>query len=272
MRKIKNSDDAVVGIIVAILLIGLAVSIISMIQTVYVPQWLEQRESDHMHEVSYQFSQLKYSVDILSAVEQENAISMYITLGTADIPFFDKGRTYDSLDILSDTCNVEVSNDTDSYSFSLGTMRYSSGNSYFVDQSYIYEAGVMILSQSNASLLHGKQFLSVSNFTNVSFTIINISSLDGKRTAYGHGTYSLYTEFLNSETYLIYNITYINITTDYQNAWYIYFNSTPLRYSGLTYEINETDVGITVKFTGSLGNLILKVIDISVQIAPGWIE
>ena len=66
------------------------------------PQWLEQREAEHMHVVSYQFTQLKQSIDILSVVEQKNALSIYITLGTVDIPIFDKGRTYDTLEILKD--------------------------------------------------------------------------------------------------------------------------------------------------------------------------
>ena len=164
MRKIKNSDEAVVGIVVAILFIGLAVVVISMIQTVYMPQWLEQREADHMHVVSYQFSQLKYALDMLSVVEQQNAISTFITLGTTDLPIFGSGRTFDSLEILLDTPTVSVTNGSDSLSFSLGAIKFSSGNSHFVDQSYIYEAGALILSQSTASTLNGKPFLSVSKY------------------------------------------------------------------------------------------------------------
>jgi hypothetical protein len=272
IRKIIDSDDGVAGIIVAVLFIGLILVVIGIVQSVYVPQWLEQNEADHMHVVSYQFTQLKHSLDILSVVEQKNAISTYITLGIADLPIFGSGRTYDSLEILSDTCGVEISNDTDSYSFSLGVIKYSSGNSYFVDQSYIYEAGALILSQSKASMLNGKPFLSVSNYTNVSFTIVNISGWEGKRFAGGYGTYSVYMELLGSNTYIINNLKSINITTNYQNAWRLFFNSTTLRYSGLTYEIKDIEDGITVDFNGSLGNIVLKVVDISAQVAPGWIE
>ncbi len=164
MRKIIDSDKGVVGIVVTVLLIGLMIVVIAIIQSVYLPQWLEQKEADHMHVVSYQFAQLKHALDILLVVEQKNAISTYITLGTTDIPIFGNGRTYDSLEILSDTYTVVVSNSTDSLSFSLGTIKYSSGNSYFVDQSYIYEAGALILSQSGASILNGKPFFSVSNY------------------------------------------------------------------------------------------------------------
>jgi len=272
IKKIIYSDEGVVGVIVALLLIGLILVVIGIVQSVYMPQWLEQKEADHMHVVSYQFTQLKHSLDILSVVEQKNVISTYITLGIADIPIFGSGRTYDSLEIISDKCGVEILNESDSYSFSLDIIKYTSGNSYFVDRSYIYEVGALILSQSKANILNGQPFLSVSNYTNISLTIINISSLEGKKYAGGYGTCSVYTEFLKSDTYIIDNLKRINITSNYQNAWRSFFNSSSLRNSGLTYEIKDIEDGITVDFSGSLGNLVLRVVDIFAQIDPGWIE
>lgn len=272
MRKLKNQDNAVVGVVTVVLTMGLIMAVTVVIKTVYLPQWLEQTEATHMEEVSNQFAQLKYALDIQSVVEQKTAISSSITLGSKEIPIFGSGRTFGSLEILSDSFNLIITNDTDTLNFSLGTIKYSSGNTYFVDQSYIYEAGALILSQSTASILNGKPFLSVSNFTNVSFTIVNILGVDGKKSASGYGTYAVYTEFLNSESYEVINVTNINITTNYPNAWRTVFNSSTLKYSGLTYVIKDTDNGVTVEFEGVLGNLFLKVIDISAQLAPGWIE
>jgi len=272
IKKFIKPDDGLVGIVVTVLVIGLIIVVTGIVQTVYMPQWLEQKEAEHMHMVSYQFAQLKQSLDVLSVIDQQNAISIYITLGTPEIPIFGTGRTYDDLNILTNSCSIEVSNDTSSYSFSLGTVKFSSQNTYFVDQSYIYEAGTLILSQGSAGILNGKPFFSISNFTNVSFTIINISSLEGKKIAGGYGTYSIYMEYLNSTYYSIDSFRFINITTNYKNAWRAFFDSTDLKYSLLTYEINDTDYGISVEFSDSLGNIILKASEISVQIAPGWIE
>ena len=85
-------------------------------------------------------------------------------------------------------------------------------------------------------------------------------------------TYSIYSEYLNSIEYTIYNVTNINITTSYSNAWRLFFNSTDMIYSVLNYEINDIVDGINVKFSPPLGNIYLKIVDISTQIAPGWIE
>jgi hypothetical protein len=272
IREIIRDDNGLVGIIVTILIIGLIIIVVGIVQSVYVPQWLEQKEADHMHLTSYQFAQIKQSLDILSVIEQKNAISVYLTLGTSDIPIFGSGRTYDYLNIFSDNCFIEISNETESCSFPLGIVKYSSKNSYFVDQSYIFEAGALVLSQSEENLLNGKPFLSISNYTNVSFTIINISGLDGKTYAGGYGTYSFYMEYLNSSYYTIEDFKYINITTDYQNSWRIFFNDSYIRNSGLTYVINNTVDGISVEFSDTLGILSLKVVEISAQIAPGRIE
>jgi hypothetical protein len=272
IRRIIRPNEAVVGIIVTVLIIGLIIVVTGIIQSVYIPQWLEQKEADHMHVVDYQFTQIKQAIDFLSVIGQKNAISIYLTLGTSEIPIFGIGGTYDHLDILSDNFNIEISNDTDTYSFPLGTVIFSSKNSYFVDQSYIYEAGALILSQSGANILNGQPFSSIEFYTNFSFTIINISGIEGKRFAGGYGTYSFYMEYLNSNLYLLKNFRFINITTNYQKAWRMFFNSSFLKNSGLTYEIKDTNDGITVEFSGSLGNLRLNIVEISAQIAPGRID
>ena len=271
-KKFIKPDEGVVGIVVTVLVIGLIIIVTGTIQSIYVPQWLEQKEAEHMFTVSYQFAQLKQSLDLLSVVEQRNAVNTYITLGSPEIPIFGIGRTYDGLNIFNDGCGIAISNNSSSYSFSLGTIKYSSENSYFVDQSYIYEAGALILSQSGECILNGGPFFSISNFSDILFNIINISSLEGKKVAGGYGTYSLHTEYLDSANYTLDDIRFINITTNYKNAWREFLNSTDLNYSLLTYQIKDTSYGISVEFSGVLGSLKMKVSDISVQIAPGWIE
>ncbi|PNX50760.1 MAG: hypothetical protein BV458_12670, partial [Thermoplasmata archaeon M9B2D] len=59
----KTTDSAVVGIVTAILLIGLVVLVLSIVQTVYVPQIMEQREAEHMDMVALQFAFLTSVID-----------------------------------------------------------------------------------------------------------------------------------------------------------------------------------------------------------------
>ena len=289
MEKIKNSDDAVVGIIVTVLLIGLIMAAMVMVKTVYVPQWIEEKEAAHMEEVSNQFAMLKYALDIQSIVDQSTAISATITLGNKEIPFFDLGRTFDSLSIIEDSCAITVKNDTASSSYSTDAIKYSSRNLYFVDQSYVYEAGSLILSQYPSSILYGKPSFFVTEFgKNLSFTFVNISGIAGRTSVSGYGNYQVYLMVISpSNQYTeINNVTDIIITTNYADAWYIALNSSLMQsisgfeYKGngvskVGYNITSASDRVTLEFIDSSGdyvNFFIREVNISAQIAFGLVE
>lgn len=289
MKKIKNSDDAVVGIIVTILLIGLIMTAMVMVKTVYVPQWIEEKEAAHMEEVSNQFAMLKYALDIQSIVNQSTAISATITLGNKEIPFFDLGRTFDTLSVIEDSCTVTVKNNTVSSSYSTDVIKYSSRNLYFVDQSYVYEAGSLILSQYPSSVLYGKPSFFVTEFgKNLSFTFVNISGIAGRTSVSGYGNYPVYLKVINpSNQYTeINNVTDITITTNYADAWYIALNSSLMQsisgfeYKGngvskVGYNITSASDRVTLEFIDSSGdyvNFFIREVNVSAQIAFGLVE
>ncbi|RLF36540.1 MAG: hypothetical protein DRN03_03545, partial [Thermoplasmata archaeon] len=66
----ERVDKAVVGIVVAVLLLGLIVAVMTMINLTYVPKWLKEVEASHMREVQNQFADLKYAIDMLALVRQ----------------------------------------------------------------------------------------------------------------------------------------------------------------------------------------------------------
>ena len=63
----KTTDSAVVGMVSAILIVGLIVAVISVIQVVYVPIIMEQREAEHMDKVTEQFGSLTSVIDSQAA-------------------------------------------------------------------------------------------------------------------------------------------------------------------------------------------------------------
>lgn len=283
MKKIKNSDNAVVGIVATFLIVGLVVTVISMIQTVYIPKWMEQSEAEHMETVTEQFSQLKFAIDTQSLIKQtDTPISTSITLGNKELPFLMSSRAYGSLDIFSDECNITITDGSNSIPpYTLGVIKYSSANSYFLNQAYIYEAGAVILSQSqeNTMLIKPAFYVSKEKNVSISFTIVNISTIGGKRSINGYGTYPIQTEYLSSKpSLLLKDVSNIIINTNYQNAWHKFLNNTLIN-SGLYYGcdndfwIDVNNGGVTINFTDSITvNLNLKVTEVGTQIAPGWIE
>ncbi|MCD6262211.1 MAG: hypothetical protein J7J52_04230, partial [Deltaproteobacteria bacterium] len=76
-----------VGVIVAILVVSLLVAVLVIIQTVYVPQWMKDREAEHMDNVANQFADLKYSLDLQASQRSLSPLINSITLGSKELPF-----------------------------------------------------------------------------------------------------------------------------------------------------------------------------------------
>jgi len=283
LRKKINSflrkDDAVAGIVVAIMIVGLVIAVISIIQTVYVPKWMEEKEAAHMEQVADQFAQLKFAMDSISVTKQNIPISTPITLGSKELGFLMSGRAFGTLAILPYECAIEIDepggNERD---FRPPIIKYSSENCYFLDQSYIYEAGAVILSQSQGYVMSADPPFSIQKYDNpnlnVSLHIIDIDYIEGKTSVGGYGTYPVRVRFSSStnETIVIENIT---IQTNYPDLWHSFFNRTlsnqKLVY-GTNYNIISNDMKVCVKFIGLYVKLDLIHSFVNVQIGPGWVD
>jgi hypothetical protein len=281
VNQMRRSDNAVAGIVTAILIVGLLVIVISLIQTIYVPKWMEEKESEHMSQVADQFSRLKYAIDIHSSTKMTNTpISTSITLGSKELPYLMSNRAFGSLEIEDGGCVITITNDEITpYSYSVGTIKYSSENAYYVDQEYIYECGAVLLSQSLGNTLLIKPSFSVElqDTIVIYFNVVNVVPIAGKDRISGFGTYPIQTEYLSSSaTTQINNIESILIETIYTTAWNLYIKSTFIN-AGLfdtEYTITVVD-GESVKldFSGTDNvSMNLNYIEIGSQIAPGWIE
>lgn len=411
-----------VGVIVAILMVSLIVAVIIIIQVYYVPNWMKEKESDHMDTVGNQFSNLKFSIDLQTMAQMDVPITNSITLGSKELPYFVSARAFGSLNVISaDSSNFSVlitgkgkkestphtssglSSNTikditfldvfelqlsslsagdifevsvdgsnvisvsvyneidvgfrialkttnatvilfnqtiaaalppepytinlldDMYKFStylasevdtpfnisytgtvnseftvhchnytntglnieynLGTIEYLSENSYFVDQTYSYQGGAIIVGQSDGEAIISPPFFSISNDTTkhvINVSVVNVQGLSGKRAASGYGTYGIRTNYSTNEqkAFIARNIT-LTITTDYSTAWERYINSTVnatgMQY-GQDYLLNATEHQVVLDLYGPKAgldtDLIFQIskINIYAQVGPGWIS
>ena len=282
LRKINCSDYGVVGIVVAVLLIGLLVSVVSLIQYSYVPKWMEEKEAEHMDNVLNQFSQLKFAIDSQSASNQTNTpIATSITLGSKELPYLMSMRSYGRLEIISNACNITVDNATTVIGpIDLGIIKYTSANAYYIPeekQAYVYEAGSIITSQTKGNSISIKpSFKLVKNDNKISFSVVNITGAGEKISYGGYDTVPIQTEFLITNSTTLKDATKISINTSYPIAWSVFLNSSLKagEYDyGYDYTIASTDDNVMIKFKeGSEPDVELNLIDILGQIGPGWVE
>ncbi len=292
MKKIskKTTDSAVVGIVTAILLVGLVVTVISIIQVVYVPSIMEQREAEHMDKVEEQFASLTSVIDGQAADARKGIpIASFVTLGNRELPFFVSSKAFGTLEIIDNSSSITISNTS---VFNIGRITYSSTNAYYLDQTYSYEAGSMIVGQfqGNSMLVRPSFFVDFNETANVvmiTFNVVNISSVGQKNMMSGYGTSPIQTEFIGiSRNITFTNVYYMTFDTPFSNAWFVYLNHTlmgaGLNKEGYPPQYSLTNTGSAVKLhflTSNVNpefyptvNIVFKMIEIQAQIGPGWIE
>lgn len=272
-RNLIKERKAVAGVIEALLLVALVSIVISTIQLVYIPEIMEQREADHMDDVENQFSFLKAVMDLQSMEEKDTPITSPITLGGRELPYFVTAKAFGELSIIGmDNGNHEINVDYGAKTFPLTSIRYEAYNSYFVDQIYALEGGCIIVKQPDGETVRVEPSINIqnrSNEINIYYDIPIIVGISGKNYTSGYKNCFIRTNYSNTDDDFIpiTNVSSINISTDYSDAWY----------SLLEYlmeenvNINKGSGYATVTKKTKEINFYYKETYIYAQISPGWI-
>jgi hypothetical protein len=304
LRRMTKDQEAVAGIVVAVMMVGLCLAVVSLVQVYYVPKWMKAREAEHLSDVEDQFARLKYTLDEQAAVGSMGMlghsvpISTSITLGSENLGFLVSQRAFGHINLINQgsSCLLTmVSGASEQYDLSI--LKYQSENAYYLNQGFVLEAGSLILNQSGSTVFLIKPSLSM-DFSNhvlmVNWTCINLEPVGNINSLSGYGTYPVQTKFLGNGSASFDNVATIAFSTYHPDIWRQLFvtliESTPTNVAGYTFANNsdfdvqpfqEGENGMTVVsldfITGS-GHLIDKVIfninsvHIAVQFAPGWIE
>lgn len=223
MRFIQSnqSEYGVAGVIEALLLVALFSIILSTIQLVYVPEFMEQREVDHMDVVENQFSYLKSIIDLQASIKETVPISSPITLGSRELPYLVTARAFGQLDIV-DWTDSKI--DTDFVSnIALTSITFQSANAYFIDQEYILEGGGVFVKQYNGESSRVEPSISyivqtVPNQVSISWTLPEFFSIAGKNSTSGYKGCYIRSNYSSDTTHQG-STTYIRIYSEYLNAW-----------------------------------------------------
>ena len=273
-KKIVKKEHAVAGVIEALLLVALVSIIISTIQLVYIPEIMEEREAEHMDQVSNQFSSLKSMIELQAITNSSAPISTMITLGSKELPYFITARSYGEIStIVEGEYKIETLPATPTFpsGIPLTSIKYEAYNSYFVDQIYALEGGGIIVKQPNGeSVMRVDPSIYVENGTDIDiqFGLPIIVGIPGKDLTHGHGKCFVRTNWSQGGTDYIPNSNTINISTRYPNAWNDSLYS--ILGNNVNYEKGTSYVKITKKDKDI--NLNLRYYYIYVQIGHGWIK
>lgn len=223
-----KNNDAVSVTIAIVLLLGLLVTIATIIHVTYVPQWKSSVEAEHMDEVCEDFADLKSNVDLLAAIasDSEYSVSQNIRMGGRSIPVISPGKSSATLKTNPQAHDlyITVDNYTTNFTFpDLGSIEFESNNLYEVDRKYIYENGALILEEMDRStilLSPSIEFTKPDNgIKSVTIRIINMS-LDNESVSSSSIEKIIITSESSSTQYSNFtsNVS-LTITSDYATAW-----------------------------------------------------
>ncbi len=289
MKKIDliSKNNAVAGVIEALLLVALVAIILSTIQLVYIPEIMEQKEAEHMDVISNQFTYLKSMMNIQQMTNSSDPLTSMITLGSRELPYFVTARATGDLSIVQDeNCKITLWSIFNPTEFDLTSVKFESHNYYFVDQTYALEGGGVFVKQptgKSVSRASASVSLDEGNPPKVSFTLpVHIGISDQKNMTSGWGKCMIrvnYSRETGNPQTLWNNMDNITINTYFPNAWNESFqdlkkSSDLLKITVINSEDEHQPSRVVIENINPGGklNVYLKVLKYYVQIGPGWIK
>jgi hypothetical protein len=262
--RFLKSESAAATVIMAILLLGLVFTMISVVKLEHVPEWKNDAEQDQAYEIWDSMTGLKVRIDMLSGLMESNNYStnslsatIPFNIGGGEIPIFEPSMSSGKLELNTERCRMTIkpynsTNQTrNAYFIECGGISCYSSNRQYPDQIFRYENGALILADGKCSTM--KQFpvfaieenkTKKDNYTvfiravevlgepnSVSSNTIIPLRLTGWRATPRYDSSEDDSVSINA-----FNLT---IATKYPEAWYVYFNETAQE-KGLEYEEDYT--------------------------------
>ena len=229
--------------IAAILLLGIVFSVFSVVHLGYYPEWKADEEHSHVANVWEDMTELKSKIDrtTLLLISDPNSSAPKVTMniplhiGSWKMPLIGPTMSTGAVSVNTDRCKMTITPENDSGRakvINCGTIAYHSNNKYYVDQTFKYENGALILAQKEQSVMKLYPSIRVSEVSSGNYSfLINAVEIQGLAdTLSSNSDSSIYLEdcafvpLYDSEDYGNVDSFVLTIDTDHPDAWETYFN------------------------------------------------
>lgn len=174
--RFSRSESATATVIGAVLLLGIIFSVLVIIWVGCVPEWKNDAERSHMDNVWKDMADVKSKIDMMSIIlastpdsskintsnpsssAPQLVMSVPFHMGGGSLPIIGTTKSSGILAVNKDKCimsAIVIYNDSTSFPFNIscGTITYASQNHYYIDQSFSYEGGALILDQGEQPVM-----------------------------------------------------------------------------------------------------------------------
>lgn len=247
--RFSKSESAAATAILAILLLGFAFTVISVVKLGYVPEWKNAAEHDNTYNIWDDMTGVKIRIDILSSLMESgnyspNSFSSTVpfNIGGGEVLVFEPSKSNGRLGLNTERCRMTILNPY--YDFECGGISCSSGNRQYPDQIFRYENGALILADGKSSIMKQSPVFTIEeNETkngNYTVSIRAVRLLGNPDSVSSNSIIPLRLTGWESTPIYDSNNTSIEtldltIVTEYPDAWFVYLNETA-QDKGLVYE------------------------------------
>jgi len=251
-KNLLKSESAAAIAIAAVLLLGFAFTIISVVKLNYAPEWKIDAERDYSYDAWSSMEDVKTRAEIFTWFMESDINYPYglsatvpFSMGGGDVPVFEPSKSNSKLSVNTEECIMNITFNNHSFNETCGGVTYYSENRQYPNQIFRYENGALILAQDNNSQMKREPLFNITENMGKYTVTINAISLTGETESISSSSltalrltgYSI-KHVLNSDDYNE-SIDSVNlsISTHYTDAWTNYFNNTA-KDAGLEYDID----------------------------------
>jgi hypothetical protein len=234
--RLRSDGRAVSGVVAASLGVVLISVLLSMVVTFWVPAWGYDNEVDHSRRVLNAFGQFKNAVELQTlSGNSDQTVTTTLPLGVGGVPLFgaetpgalsyaylEGGKVRFRANLTDALGQVNLSG--------TGSLKYTIPNRYYDRQGMAYESGGVIVEQAGGSAMRLPPPIRVTNASQGLEVVVTLFSLEGTQglvTGVESHTVSsrLTVAYTQNYTWAPNNTLYLNVTTQYRQAWASYFNA-----------------------------------------------
>ncbi|MDK2973694.1 MAG: hypothetical protein PWP08_65 [Methanofollis sp.] len=262
-------EEALSEVVGFVLLLGVLVMALSVYQLYAVPAQGRANEIAQMNMVKDRFTDYKIALDSLWVNNATGVtLSTAFDLGTGaaatqgggiSLPILNPAGSSGAVSVRSGGENLTIETPTYTTRIPLGSLRYVSGNNYWVDQTWTYQMGAVFLTQTGGTTVRVAPPFSVYNVSGNASVCITPVNLTGSALLAGSGPVRIETRLRDMPPYT--NLTgvfsRVNISIDagdeeHAHAWERVFRETVQR-EGIDpswYEFGSTDETAYIRIIG----------------------
>lgn len=229
------------GIVTTLLILMVAVGALSMFMGLYVPIWGKDTEAAQMKRIQTQMLELKANIDLQILAGKGSTYTTRLTIGDAGGPIFHLTRAPGGIQLKPDSGLYTVSNTTDgmdSQGIARGLLSYRSFNTHYVDQTFVYENGALIIVQGGRAVMKAGPHFEArreadGNYT-LSITLVSLGGAGSGREGTGDVSVESTLNVYDITTYsgndwALGKGTNLNLSTAHPGAWADFLNATLAR-------------------------------------------